>query len=265
MTAHPILKIVLGGVLALGVATRLGAQTLETESARVLPSHGWEVGYAFEAQTSYEGTERAMPLALEYGLSDKVELMVEPVAYTAIRPKAARKAIGAGDLEVTLTYKVRQESPRAPAWAVAGELKIPTARNQFIGTGRPDYAAYLSESKRIGRLDTHAHVSYTFVGQPSGAQLGNIVGFGLAAVYPASTRIDIYGEILSNTASTPGGEGGGPAGVGVPVVPEAAGGELVRTLGTAWHVKRWLTLYVSGSRDNIGATLLRSGFILRSH
>ena len=202
-----------------------------------------------------------MPFALEYGLTDRLELMVEPVAYTSIRPKAGRHANGAGDIEVTLTYRFHDESSRLPAFAVAGEIKVPTARNQFIGTGKTDYAAYFSESKRFGQLDTHAHVSYTFVGQPSGVQLGNIFGLGIAAVYPVRTRVDIFGEILTNSASTPGGEGGGAA--GLPVVPEAAGGEFIGTVGTAWRARSRVTLYVSGSRDNIGALQLRTGFVLR--
>ena len=145
---------------------------------------------------------------------------------------------------------------------MAGEVKIPTARNQLIGTGKTDVAAYLTESKRRGPLDIHAHVSYTFVGQPAGVQLGNIFGFGVAAIYPAARQFDIFGEVLSNTASTPGGEGSGPP--GAPVVQEAAGGELVGTLGTSWHVKPGLSLYLSASRDNIGAVLWRTGFVLLS-
>ena len=52
-----------------------------------------------------------------------------------------------------------------PALALAGEVKFPTARNTLIGTGKADIAAYLIGSKRWGRLDTHANVSYSVVGQ----------------------------------------------------------------------------------------------------
>src|ERR1700680_2501503 len=110
MTVHTTVKVVLCCVLTLSATGRITAQTLETESARVLPAHAWEVGYAFEAQTSSEGTERAMPFAFEDGLSDRVELLIEPVAYTSIRPKAGQRANGAGDIELTVTYKFRQES-----------------------------------------------------------------------------------------------------------------------------------------------------------
>jgi hypothetical protein len=253
-------KIILCCAWALSVGSRLEAQTLETESARTLPAHTWEIGDAFEAQTSSEGTERAMPFALGYGVTDRLELLVEPVPYTSIRPKAVQPANGAGDIEITVTYRFHQES-RWPAFAVAGEVKVPTAHNVRIGTGQTDYAAYISESKRVGPLDTHAHLSYTFVGQPAGILLGNIIGFGVAAVYPASPRFDVFGELLSNSASTPGGEGSGGSDT-TSIAPEAAGGELVTTLGTAWHAWPSVTLYLSGSRDNIGAVQIRTGFVV---
>jgi hypothetical protein len=257
---NAIRKLILCYACLCSVTTRLGAQTLETETARTLPAHVWEIGDAVEIQTSSEGTERAMPFAVIYGFTDRLELMIEPVPYTSIRPKAVQSANGAGDVEMTVTYRVHQED-RWPAFAVAGEVKVPTARNVRIGTGQTDYAAYVSESKHIGSLDTHAHVSYTFVGQPAGVQLGNILGFGVAVVYPVSARFDLFGEVLSNSASTPGGEGSG--GVTTSIAPEAAGGELVETVGTAWRARPSVTLYISGSRDNIGAVQIRSGFIVR--
>ncbi len=60
---------------------------LETETARPLGRGVFEVSGNFEYQTSSEGREAAVPFAAEYGLTDRLELLVEPVAWTAIRPK----------------------------------------------------------------------------------------------------------------------------------------------------------------------------------
>ena len=105
-----------------------------------------------------------MPFAAEYGLTDRLELLVEPVAWTAIRPKIGARATGVGDLEATATWLARAETPRLPAFALAGEVKFPTAHNNLIGTGKTDIAGYLIASKRWSRLDAHANVSYTVVG-----------------------------------------------------------------------------------------------------
>ena len=100
MTVHTTVKVVLCCVLTLSATGRITAQTLETESARVLPAHAWEVGYAFEAQTSSEGTERAMPFAFEYGLSDRVELLIEQLG--AVEHQAV---VGAGRTDVSLAER----------------------------------------------------------------------------------------------------------------------------------------------------------------
>lgn len=77
-------------------------QPLETESARLAKAGHGEVEVTYEYQTSSEGKEIAAPMAFEYGISDRLEVMVEPVFYTAIRPKAGKNATGIGDTETTL-------------------------------------------------------------------------------------------------------------------------------------------------------------------
>jgi hypothetical protein len=88
-----------------------GAQVLETETARLRPAGSVTTGGGFEWQTSSEGKEWAVPFALEFSLTDRVELLVEPVAGTAILPKVGRHARGLDDLEATVSCLARQETP----------------------------------------------------------------------------------------------------------------------------------------------------------
>lgn len=246
-------------LVALGAVHLGAAQTLETETARLPNAGWWEIGNAFEFQSSAEGTESAIPFGFEYGLGDNVELLVEPVAYTAIRPHIGRHATGIGDIEATLTYRFRQETQSVPALAAAFEVKVPTARDSLIGTRHTDYAGYLIASKRFGRFDVHANVAYTIVGKPAGASLTNIASFALAGVYQPTGQLELFGEVLGNTAATGGAEttsGGSP-------VPEAAGGELVGTLGAGRHFGSALLAYLGVSYDNNNAVLLRPGFTVR--
>jgi putative spermidine/putrescine transport system permease protein len=79
----------LASVLLAVVAISRGARAdlaLETETARVLPAGQATAGSAFEFQTSPNGTEYAVPLAFEFGVVKDFELMIEPVAFTAILP-----------------------------------------------------------------------------------------------------------------------------------------------------------------------------------
>jgi hypothetical protein len=251
-------RVILAGLVAAAGATAAPAQTLETETARLLRKGTWKIGEAYEYQTSSEGTEGAVPLTVSYGVTDKVELLLEPVVYATVRPKVGRRATGAGDLETTLSYRFHEESGSAPALDLAAEAKIPTARNALIGTREADFTGYLIASKRFGRLDAHANVSYTWVGQPPGTRLSNIVGFALAGVYRPNERTQVFGEVLGNTGSQPGSESDSLSTGGV--VPEAAGQELVGTLGAGRYLGRKLLLYVAVSYDNNRAFQVRPGF-----
>src|SRR5258705_1486755 len=211
-------------LLSLG-AVPGSAQVLETETARLLPAHWWKVGNAFEVQTSGEGTEAAIPFAIEYGLSDRIELLVEPVPYAAIRPNAGRHATGVGDVEATVTGLLRHESHSVPAFALAAEVKFATARDSLIGSGEPDYTGYLIASKRFGRFDTHMNFAYAHGGRRDTVHLNNIVSFAAASVYRAAARCIVFGEVLGNTGAVPGTESATNG------APEVAGGELVGSLG----------------------------------
>ena len=251
------------GMLVLSAPLTLlyGQQPLETETARPLKKGVVELQTTFEYQTSKEGTERAALLGFEYGITDRLSLLVEPVFYTAIRPKVGRRATGFGDLEVTLSYLVAQEKRKRPALAIAGEIKAPTARDALIGTGKADFAAYLFASKKFGKLDTHANIGYPFVGKPAGVQASNTANFAFATEYFANKKLTLVGEVLVNGL----GKAEATTLIGVPVTtsPEAAAGELIGTLGFRYNIKPSLALSFGVSRDNAGATLFRPGITFR--
>ena len=252
---------VVSGVVGLFIicATAASAQVLETETARLRLKGAVQAGTNFEYQSSSEGHESAIPFTFEYGITDRLELVLEPVARTHIRPNRGTKASGAGDTEMTLQYLLHREG-KWPAFALGGEVKFPTAQNTLIGTGKADYAGILIASKKLGHVDTHFNLSYTLVGQPEGTKLSNVVGGAFAAMVPIGHPFRVYSEVLATT-STGGGEGDV---TGTPIVAEAAGEELVGTpgLGMYVHPKWFLSLGVS--YDNLHAVLWRPGITFRS-
>ena len=155
MTGVPLRRLAIVFTLGLLAAAILPeqarcAQPLETESARLAPRGQFAIELGIEHQRSSAGTETALPFAIEYGLSDRLELMVEPVPLTLIQDKGVVRQSGPGDVEVTLTGLVASERGRWPAFAVAGEMKLPTATNTRIGTGKSDVSGYLVASKHFG-------------------------------------------------------------------------------------------------------------------
>ena len=227
---------------------------LETETARPLDPGQWQAGTALEYQRSRDGVEFAIPAFVEVGLRHGLELLVEPVFYTAILPSDGGDTRGVGDTEVTLTYLAREETCSFPALAIAGEVKLPTATERLIGTGKADFTGYLIASKRVGDFDVHFNFGYTVVGKPRGSDLQNIFNFALAAEYPLTCRVDLLAEVLVNTSSLSSGGGESSA------TPEASGGEVVGTVGVRYHVTDRADTFFDVSYDNQNALGLRVGF-----
>jgi hypothetical protein len=237
-----------------------GAQTIETETARLLHRGGWKVGAAAELQSSNEGTELAYPMLVEVGLTNSIEIAIEPIPYTAIRPRRSQQATGVGDLEATVVFRFLNEGVHVPAFALAGEVKVPTAKNELIGTKKADYTLYAIASKRHGHLDTHFNLSYAKLGQPAGVKLNDLFGFGVAGVLHSSARWELFAESFGTTSS---GEGESDAAPGVVIVQEAAGGEMVGSIGAGRYLTTGFLLYAGVSYDNSHAVLWRSGFTSR--
>lgn len=223
---------------------------LETETAQTLHRGGLEANMALEYQTSSEGNELATPIAVEYGLLDNLEILVEPVLYTAILPNHGKSTIGLGDLEVTVNYRFFTERGAMPSFGLAGEVKIPTARDSLIGTGATDYTGYFIISKAVGSCFLHANLGYAIVGQPKGASLPNLLSYGLAIEQNAATALQFVAEVYGNTSAFGETSEGGPEN---PITPEAAGGQVVGTVGLRYFFKRGAAFIMGVSYDNSNA------------
>jgi hypothetical protein len=157
---------------------------------------------------------------------------------------------------------------------VAGEVKIPTARNELIGTGKTDYAVYGIASQRFGSFDLHANLSYTLVGKPAGVTVSNLLGYAIAGTFHATPRLDAFAEFTGTTSASGGSDAPDQAAAAAqktasadvpenPLTPELAGSERVATLGLGFRTRPTLLLFGSVSYDNLHATLLRLGYIWR--
>jgi len=257
------MKALSATLFLLAAGTAFASQPLETETARPLPQGVFKIELTGEFQTSHEGTERAFPFVFEYGLTPRTEIAVEPVLGTSINPKSGPSSSGFGDIEVTLTHLLLPEEGGMPAFAVAGEIKLPTAGNRKIGTGKTDGTLWAIASKRLGRLDVHGNLGYTVIGKPSGTHLKNIIDYAIAEEFHLSPQYDIVGEFLGNTSSTGETVEGAPAPSGPPIPAEAASGETSAMIGVRYHVNAKLFVSLGVSYDNNHALLIRPGITWR--
>lgn len=254
---------------------------LETETARLLPPGRFQLGGAFEYQKSPDGQEFAAPLAVEFGVIDRLEMLIEPVAFTSIQPNGGSPGNGLGDTEATLTYLVLDERPYIPALAIAGEVKVPSASNRQIGSGEFDYRVYGVASKRFGDVDVHFNLGYTITGEPSGAKTRNPIDLELAAEWFVHPKFDLFAEVTyvgsSLRSSVAAGETANvivrrsgavipavAAPTGAPgsgtITSELAGEEIVGSVGVRYHVNPRVDVFGSFSYDNNDAKLFRTGF-----
>lgn len=233
-------------------------QPLETETARLPARHELVLDVAYEFQTSKQGIEHALPIALEYGVTDRLALLFEPVFFTAIVPRPGARAVGPGDLEITTQYQLTRERHGMPALALAAEEKLPTARSRAIGTGRADFTPYLIASRHVGAYDAHVNAGYSFMGRPKGLAVQNTLNLAAALERPLGRGLVVMGEFLSTSASLAGGEG-----VVDPNAPELAGAEQVLMLGVRQAVGSRSRWSLGVTYDNTNALLIRPGFSIR--
>ena len=249
-----------GALLCWIFSTVLQSQVLETEESKPLLPGQFEIGTGLEFQTSKEGYETALPLAIEYGLTHKFTLLVEPVGFTSIRPTTGSSAKGIGDLEITLFYQIVVEKKYLPSISISGEIKFPTAQNPMIGTGETDYTPFLILSKTTGKFFTSINLSYTILGKPEGVVANNLFNYAIGTIFTVTPKSILYGEFYGNTSAF-GGEA--PEGA-VSTDPglnttEFSGGENVGSIGYGYYLKKELLLSFGVSYDNNNAILFRPG------
>ena len=240
----------------------LHAQALETEESKPLLSGQFELGTGLEYQISTEGNESALPMAIEFGISKRLTLLVEPVAFTTISPKIGNSTTDFGDLEATLFFQIAKEKKVMPSVSISGEVKFPITHNPLIGTGKIDYSPYLIASKTTGKFFTSINFSYTILGKPSGAQIQNIFGYAAGTIFKLSKKNILFGEVYGNTSALIGGEtpeGQIPLTSSTIQISELTGGETVGAIGYGFYLKKELFFSIGINYDNNAALLIRPG------
>lgn len=261
-------SFIVGGSIVFFAGQVLAGQPLETESARMLPHGAMKFEGSVEWQTSSDGQEVALPLVFDYGISDRLELSLEPVAYTRIHPKIGTNSSGIGDFEATLKWLAMAESEHRPALAFGAEVKIPTAKNRQIGTGKTDFRGFVAVSRRIDQWDLHANAGYTVLGKPTGLAIDNIFDYALAAEFHVSDQLTWLAEITGHTSATGEAPDSGPV-VPVlstsenPLAPELASNETIGMVGARYLWRPGAALTLGLTYDNNNAFSIRPGVSIR--
>ena len=171
---------------------------------------------------------------------------------------AALLALAAGSARAG--QPLETESARRPAFALAGEVKLPTAKEHRIGSGKTDFTLWAIASKRAGAWDTHANLGFTIVGHPAGVAVQNVLNYGLAEEWHVRPRWDVLAEVFGSTAAlAEAGAEGQPANGESALTPEIGGAETVGALGARFRPASNWTASLGLSLDSKNALLLHPG------
>ena len=176
---------------------------LTTDDAGTVPPGTWE----FEAGVMFhkDGAVRdyEFPLGVTTGLLPTLELGAGFGGRIQERTEAAGGSSihGLGDFAAGIKWNPISEEDSFAAHALAASVKLPTAsRNKGFGTGETDFdLLYIGSRTLSDRWSCHLNLGYTWMGDPPGAPLDDLINTGIALSWRATTELEWVTEIISVT------------------------------------------------------------------
>ena len=165
-STHPWKFLIGAALVAVATPTRADLAR-DANTTRIVGEEGnWVMENALQLEKDNDGKTWAVETAVQYAPSDRVQLLLEPTLWERDEPKDGSTESGVGDTDFTIAYLVLPDEGLWPAVIVAGKVKIPTADNREIGTGKADYSASLIIGKEFGELDVSLELEYETFGDP---------------------------------------------------------------------------------------------------
>jgi hypothetical protein len=181
---------------------------LETETAELGKKGDMLISISTQFERDKDGNRTAFTLTqFEVGITDRAELLIEPFFVEWDNPKDGKSFHGMGDLEITPSYMIVLEKPHVPAVVLAFKVKVPTAHNRDIGTGKYDYYPYLIFGKRFGHWILNANFGYDIIASPAGEKLSNQFIYDFSVEREITDKWSVFAEVFANTKPTVGEKG----------------------------------------------------------
>lgn len=233
----------LGGLAAGTCASQAWADlVLETETAQLGKQGEFNFSNALQSEQDHDGRALLTETQYEYGVNDRTEILIEPFFYERDTPKAGRATSGVGDVEVTGSYIAVTETASRPALVIAQKIKLPTASNDAIGSGKVDAQSYVIIGKTWGDVHLNANLGYEYIGKVHGDDLKDQGIYDLSLDLPIAERTTFFVEGFGNTAAAKGESGTQAAGAGL-----------------EYQFTRTVNGFVAAARDTDHVTTLRFG------
>lgn len=242
-------RLLLVVVMALGAIAALAADAradlvLETETAELGKQGTGNTSYAIQFEKESDGSTTQFTLnQIEYAITDRAEILIEPFFHEWNQPKGEDRFDGAGDLEITPSYMVIVEEPSFPAVVLAFKLKVPTARNRKIGSGEYDYYPYVILGKTWDGWVFNVNLGYNWITSPRDEPLRNQFIYDLSIEREFNETWSVFLEFFGNSSPAKG------------EAPTFAG-----ALAAEYSFTENLSVFVSIGDDTTRLKVLRFGF-----
>ncbi len=181
---------------------------LETETAQLGKKGTFATSAAFQMEKSSDGSTHFFTLnQFEYALTDRAEILIEPFFYDVSRPIGEATTRGMGDLEITPSYMIFEETKDTPAIVLAFKVKVPTATNRDIGSGKFDYQPFIIIGKTYGPLIVNFNLGYDFITPTSDERLRDQFNADISVEYVIVPEWSVYAETFVNSSPVAGERG----------------------------------------------------------
>ncbi len=201
---------------AFSIASQAKADlVLETETGQMGRKGEGNFSNALQIEKDKDGTTFLTETQYEFAPNDRTEILIEPFFYEKQMPKAGPDVSGVGDVEVTLSYIAVPETDKWPTLILAQKIKIPTATNRDIGTGKVDAQTYVIIGKTWGETHLNVNLGYEYIGKVSGLNLRDQGIYDVSLDFPVAPRTTMFAEVFGNTSPELGGKGTNAIGFGL--------------------------------------------------
>ena len=184
---------------------------LETETAQLGKKGEWLISESVQFERAKDGSRTTFTLMqYEVGLTDRCELLIEPFFQEWDKPKGEKRFHGMGDLEITPSYMIVVDDPKkwVPAILLAFKVKVPTAKNRNIGSGRVDYYPYVILGKTFGPWVLNANFGVDIIGHSKNDHdTQNQFIYDFSVERKITDKWSVFAEVFANSKPAVGDVG----------------------------------------------------------
>jgi peptidoglycan-associated lipoprotein len=149
--------------------------------------------------------QKTLALQLGYGLTERFDIGLDlpftwwyPDTFAWKGERVGFHEQGLDDLSIGLRYRLLDEKEAAPGIAILGAATFPTGdENKGLSTGGTDYDAKLILSKRIGPVNSHFNIGYSWPGTQK-YDLEEGITYGVGIDFSASSQVQLLAELIGN-------------------------------------------------------------------